>query len=83
MKVYKAQTEMVDAMSTDLAAMGVPFFGTKSHLIKDAKPKDSKIHIAVMEPISNDDSDGKRITKDELLGLQKRMLQFLEDMFKD
>jgi len=66
---------MVNAMSTDLAAMGVPFFGTKSYLIREGTSDGTNTALA------NDGSQAK-LFKSELKGLQKQMLKFLEDMFK-
>jgi len=68
-------------MRTDLAAMGVPFFGTKSHLIK--LPIESAIDEVTSASSTESDTKDAGITKAELLSLQKRMLQFLEDMFND
>lgn len=83
MKVYRAQNDMVNAMCTDLAAMGVPFFGTKAHLIQDASSINTKGETAHAEPSGGVEMAVAKITKAELLGLQKRMLQFLEDMYQE
>jgi len=73
---------MVDAMRTDLAAIGIPFFGTKNHLIREV-PKEPNIGEPATIASLGSDAKNAKITRAELLSLQKRMLQFLEDMFKE
>lgn len=71
---------MFATMSDTLSRLGVPFFGTKIELIlKDENetandPKDS----AVQSDIAN----VQRISKKELVKLQRQMIQYLEDMYK-
>jgi hypothetical protein len=74
MKVYRAQIQMVREMNAKLRSLGVPFFGTKSELVRPAgkdaagdgghAPKDAKGMI--------DETD--------LVKLQRKMLAILEDL---
>lgn len=76
MKVYKAQTQMVKEMNGRLRNLGVPFFGTKSELIR-VEGKDGS-----MESLDVKDKDGT-IDEAELMELQRRMLSILEDLCTD
>lgn len=73
MKVYKAQTQMVKEMMAALRKLGVPFFGTKSDLVRVAGKEGG--------------DDGKygqgMIEEAELIKLQRRMLVILEDLCSD
>jgi hypothetical protein len=55
-KVYKAQLEMHKAFTTQLKALGVPFFGMRTEALVKLKEA-------------------------ELLDLQRRMLNYLEEMY--
>lgn len=73
-KIHRAMREMFTAMSGHLKSLGVPFFGVKSDLI--VKDEDSeKEKQALMAK--------KKITESELLKLQRKMLEYLEAMYKD
>jgi hypothetical protein len=68
-KVHQAMHQMFKSFNKDLTEMGIPFFGTKSHLIReDGTPDTGTVPT---------------MTRKELGQLQRRMLQFLEDMCKD
>ncbi|KAB2575963.1 hypothetical protein DBV05_g5408 [Lasiodiplodia theobromae] len=75
-KVHKAQTEMFNAMSGQLKGLGVPFFGVKPELIA----KGDEAAAAVSGPASGSKT---RVTEAELQKLQRRMIEYLEDMYKD
>lgn len=69
---------MAKSMSTELHRLGVPFFETKPHLIDkvgDGGPvqewNDGKDRMGI---------GGKRIGQQELVQLQRRMLEMLEDI---
>jgi len=72
MKVYRAQAQMVKEMMGALRRLGVPFFGTRSELVRLA---------------GNEGSDGKvgagMIDELELIKLQRKMLLFLEELCSD
>jgi len=78
MKVYRAQHQMVKEFSVKLRNMGIPFFGTRSDLIRKAdndpvagsNPKDLQTSM-------------KSITEKELVELQRKMLGLLEEMCRD
>ena len=73
MKVYKAQTQMVKEMMAALRKLGVPFFGTRSDLIRVASKEGGG---------SGKDGQGM-IEEAELIELQRRMLVILEDLCSD
>ena len=75
-KVYRALSEMSRAIDTELRALGVPFFAIKHEMVTQVPTADN--HTA--SGISNAGS-AVLLSKDELLGLQKRMVQLLEDLF--
>ena len=74
-KVSRAQLQMVKAMSTELKALGVPFFGTHSNLIRKNGEQN-------LEAVGGRDKVEKerQIDESELIGLQRRMLALLEEM---
>ncbi|KAI9700794.1 MAG: hypothetical protein M1836_002163 [Candelina mexicana] len=79
-KVHRAAREMVDASTRDLKTMGIPFFGTKQNLIREAP--DEEANIGLQYP----DNKGRAeniISSDELLNLQRRMLETLEDLSRE
>lgn len=79
LKLYRAQLAMQDAMTQELKALGVPFFGTHAHLVlpDDASPEQVEA--------------GKRerpkwspcVRASDLVALKRRMISHLEDMYKD
>lgn len=77
LKVHRAQREMFVAMSAQLKGLGVPFFGVKAELIAPADGQMSAMNLGA-GAVSK-----AKITEDELLKLQRKMLQYLEDMYKD
>ena len=73
MKVYKAQTQMVKEMMAALRKLGVPFFGTRSDLVRVAGKEGG-----------GDGKDGQGMIEEaELAKLQRRMLVILEDLCSD
>lgn len=73
-KVYRAQVEMNAVMSGQLKGLGVPFFGVKPHLIADSESAASSRSVSASKA---------KLTQNELLKLQRRMVEYLEDMYKD
>ncbi len=61
--------EMAAATNEDLVRMGIPLFGTRVDLIM----KEGEERAAAKE----------KVTMEELMVLQKRMLELLEDLCKD
>jgi hypothetical protein len=77
MKVYKAQIQMAREMNSKLRSLGIPFFGTRSDLVR---------------PVGKDPSgaegngrpeDKAMIDEVELVKLQRKMLAILEDLCND
>ena len=73
-KVSRAQLEMVKAMSAELKALRIPFFGTHSNLIQKTG------EWSLEEVGGHDNVEQRRIDESELISLQRRMLALLEDM---
>ncbi|KAL1301890.1 hypothetical protein AAFC00_006070 [Neodothiora populina] len=97
LKVYRAQSAMHDSMLSELKALGVPFFGTYADRIlsdddgNDNDEYNEKVDEGVM---GNDKKEWRRETKGqprhsprittrELLGLRKRIIAYLEDMYRE
>lgn len=71
MKVYKAQLQMVRETSSRLKDIGVPFFGTRTELVRRSGA-----------PLAG--TAGKpMIDESELVKLQRKMLETLEDACSD
>ena len=77
MKVHKASVEMVRAMVHDMKSLGVPYFGVPEYLIRDTTRDDV--------PGGSTAAEGRepRITRHELLVLQKKMLELLETLCQE
>ena len=75
-QVHVAQAAMVDHMTLELKALGVPFFGTHSDAIISVDASDAE-HDASIRP-----KWSPRVTSEELVELQRRMISYLEDMYK-
>lgn len=80
-KVYRASVEMARAMDGELRNLGVPFFAIKHELVATGRP-----------PGLSSGRDGKGgngavekgyLEKEELIKLQRKMLELLEDLCKD
>jgi hypothetical protein len=70
-KVYRACKAMTEAQTSSLKVLGVPFFGTKPHLI---------LHESE-EPSLN--GSEQKIAKSQLLELQQKMLNHLMELYGD
>lgn len=73
MKVYNAATQMTEAMTGDLVAMGIPFFATKPSLVTDTlddNPQDTAVT-----------PDQPGVTRAQLRKLQHKMLHHLEEVY--
>jgi hypothetical protein len=70
-KVYRACKAMTEAQTSSLKVLGVPFFGTKPHLI---------LHESE-EPSLN--GSEQKIAKSQLLELQRKMLNHLMELYGD
>ncbi|KAH0536195.1 hypothetical protein FGG08_006903 [Glutinoglossum americanum] len=79
-KVYKASVEMAKAMSSDLKSLGVPFFGTKPNLVRRKGP--GPVNGVPVGGGGGPGGEDGRIDDQELVKLQRKMLELLEDMCK-
>ncbi|KAI5210957.1 hypothetical protein AUEXF2481DRAFT_39059 [Aureobasidium subglaciale EXF-2481] len=81
-KLYKAQVDMNESMSLTLKHLGVPFFGTHAALIlpdhNNLKDEEGK----VIDVQGERPKWSPRVTGKELLELKRRMVGYLEDMYK-
>jgi hypothetical protein len=76
-KVYRACKAMTDAQTSSLKVLGVPFFGTKPHLIlaEGSEPTASASTELKLED--------QNITQSQLLELQRKMLNHLMELYGD
>lgn len=75
MKVYKASQQMHNHYATELKKLGVPFFGVSPSLIIKNELQQT---VAARDPLSK-----AMVTEKELAGLQRKMIQYLEDLYMD
>jgi hypothetical protein len=64
---------MADSQTSSLKVLGVPFFGVKPHLV---------LHESEDVPSTEDAAAGK-ISKAQLLELQRKMLNHLMELYGD
>ncbi|KAF2712207.1 hypothetical protein K504DRAFT_426227 [Pleomassaria siparia CBS 279.74] len=74
-KVYRASQQMAESHSNLLKGLGVPFFGVKPELVIVEDPNSPESQPA--EKVSG------KITKKEVLELQRKMLNHLVEMYGD
>jgi hypothetical protein len=76
-KVYKACRLMVESQGTQLKGLGVPFFGVRAELVvlDSGEPTEDK-------GLSGQEAN-KKITKKEMIELQRKMLNHLMEMYGD
>ncbi|KAF1841892.1 uncharacterized protein K460DRAFT_358586 [Cucurbitaria berberidis CBS 394.84] len=76
-KVYRASKAMVESQTSSLKVLGVPFFGVKPYLVV----------LSVAEATEGAESQtldvGGKITKKQLLELQRKMLNHLMELYGD
>ncbi|KAH7380728.1 hypothetical protein BKA66DRAFT_465274 [Pyrenochaeta sp. MPI-SDFR-AT-0127] len=77
-KVYRACKAMVESQTSSLKVLGVPFFGVKPFLIVYSVEEP----VEATESSSVQASSGK-ITKEQLLELQRKMLNHLMELYGD
>ncbi|KAL4949763.1 hypothetical protein BDW69DRAFT_187989 [Aspergillus filifer] len=89
-KVYRASRQMADAMLAELKALNVPFFCTSRSLVipdGDAADRGNSSNAAggsgeTGTPTAALEKQG-RLSVDELVVLQKRMLELLQDLCRE
>lgn len=74
---------MVLAMAGDLQAMRIPFFGTSGTLILSDGEKPANTAGETKSGGNDSEKPRRKISQAELVKLQKRMIQHLEDMYKE
>ncbi|KAF2645048.1 hypothetical protein P280DRAFT_546444 [Massarina eburnea CBS 473.64] len=72
LKVYRACRLMFDSQTVALKGLGVPFFGVRVDLV-----------VADGGAVGGEDAGSGKITKSQLLGLQRKMLNHLMEMYGD
>lgn len=77
-KVYTAQEDMEAAMSAELKALGVPFFGTDQTLVVSDGTDLSEVQVPDDRP-----KWSQLVTESHLLILRRRMVQHLEDLYRE
>ncbi|KAL2012748.1 hypothetical protein VTN00DRAFT_273 [Thermoascus crustaceus] len=79
-KVYKASVDMAKALDSELRALGIPFFALKHSLVSSTSPPD-KTDTTEQQQKRGDTTT--TVTREELLSLQRRMLELLQDLCKE
>ncbi|CAK3816949.1 Hypothetical predicted protein [Lecanosticta acicola] len=77
-KIYSAQKAMDTAMTAELKSLGVPFFGTKEHLVVSDNPGVSNHKGPEDQP-----KHSQIVTESQLLDLRRKMVKHLEDLYRD
>lgn len=75
-RIYEAQREMEIGMVTELKGLGVPFFGTDQSLVAANGVGADKVSESRPKWSS-------LVTETELLELRRKMVQHLEDLYRD
>ncbi|KAH8732394.1 hypothetical protein GQ44DRAFT_697577 [Phaeosphaeriaceae sp. PMI808] len=78
-KVYRACKAMTDSQTSSLKVLGVPFFGTRPHLILH----ESEDLPSAASTEHQSSANGQNITKSQHLELQRKMLNHLLEMYGD
>lgn len=73
-KVYRASQRLVESQSSALKSLGVPFFGLRPDLMRSEGGEDIG---------DRDRQEQRKITKKELLELQRKMLNHLVELYGD
>lgn len=77
-KIYAAQETMAAAMTAELKSLGVPFFGTSESLIVPDDRELSESKLPDGHP-----KYSPLVTRTELTALQGKMVDLLEDLYRD
>lgn len=79
-KVHKACGEMINATMAELQAIGVPFFGLRRELVV----QEGKVEVdQEMDGGVRKENGRKRLREEEVLALQRRMVELLEDLCQE
>lgn len=80
-KVYRACKAMTEAQTSSLKVLGVPFFGTRPHLIlheSEEPEKDNNDQHQTQTSVGD-----QKISKSQQLELQRKMLNHLMELYGD
>lgn len=77
-KVHKACVEMVNATMAELQAIGVPFFGLRREFVLQEGEDDQDMDSGVRK-----ENGRKKLREEEVLALQKRVVELLEDLCQE
>ncbi|KAJ5558711.1 hypothetical protein N7535_009410 [Penicillium sp. DV-2018c] len=83
-KVHRAATQMTDALMAELRGLGVPFFTLRKDLIQEEGNQNGP-STPSDPPVGTVGHPGRKIpiSRSELVKLQRRMLELLEDLCKE
>ena len=81
-KVYRASAQMADALFAELRGLRIPFFVLKQSLIQDSSTSATG-DSSSLKSEDRVESGPSKLTKSELVDLQRRMLELLEDLCKE
>lgn len=73
-KVYKASTQMAEALILELRGLGIPFFSIKQSSILDRSPEGGQLSQSGNQPT---------VSRSDLSAFQRRMLELLQDLCKE
>jgi hypothetical protein len=76
-KVYRACKAMVESQTLSLKVLGVPFFGVKPYLVIGSSYDPMEVTDSQSTPASG------KMTKEQLLELQRKMLNHLMELYGD
>ncbi|MBF6842379.1 DUF2458 domain-containing protein, partial [Acinetobacter baumannii] len=79
-KVYRACKAMVESQSSSLKVLGVPFFGMKPYLVLHESEESPSTDSTELQ---SSNTSGQKITKSQLLELQRKMLNHLMELYGD
>jgi hypothetical protein len=82
LKVHAAAVKMSDALMAELRGMGIPFFTLRRDLVLDSSGTEESSSSLRQNQIDST-SASVPITRAELIKLQQRMLELLEDLCKE
>lgn len=83
-KVYRACRQMAESHGRELQRLGVPFFGTRAHLLRPDVDEDRTERPESEEgDVRTGNGMPRTLTKKQLLVLQQKMLSHLVDLYGD
>jgi hypothetical protein len=82
LKVHAAAVKMTDALVAELRGMSIPFFTLRKDLVRDS-PSSEDSSSSLLQSQADSTAASSPITRSELIKLQQRMLELLEDLCKE